>query len=66
MKIQSAVFWVRTMCSDVVGYQCFRGLYHQLQGEVNMEAAQSFKTLAPYHMKTHSTRAKVIHSEFLN
>jgi len=26
MKIQVAVFWVVTLCSSVVGYQCFRGL----------------------------------------
>jgi hypothetical protein len=30
------VFWMLTLCSDVVGYQCFRGpgCLH-LQGEVN-------------------------------
>jgi len=25
MKIQAVVLWVMTLCSDVVGYQCFRG-----------------------------------------
>jgi len=36
MKIQVMVSWVLTLCSDVVGYQCFRGpcCFH-LQGEVN-------------------------------
>jgi len=35
VKIQVEVFWVVTLCSIVVGYQCFRGpcCFH-LQGEV--------------------------------
>jgi hypothetical protein len=34
MKIQVVVFWVMTLCIDVVGYQCFRGpCYLHLQGK---------------------------------
>jgi hypothetical protein len=34
--LQYMVFWVMTMCNDVVGYQCFRGpCCLCLKGEVN-------------------------------
>jgi hypothetical protein len=53
MKIQVMVFWVLTPCSDVVGYQIFRGPYYlQLQGEVKMEAARSSETLVSYPITT--------------
>jgi len=50
MKIQVAVFWVVTPCSDVVEYQGFRGPCC-LQ-VVKTEAAGSTKTSAPYHITT--------------
>jgi hypothetical protein len=35
VKLQ-VVFWFMTLCSDVVGYQCFGGPWHlYLEGEVN-------------------------------
>jgi hypothetical protein len=53
MKIQVADFCVVTLCSDAIGYQCFRGpccLLHQ--GELKMEAAWSSETLISYHIIT--------------
>jgi len=38
-------------CSDVVGYQCFRGPY-SLHFTLKMEAAWCFKTLVSHHITT--------------
>jgi hypothetical protein len=54
VKIQVMVFWVVTLCSDVVGYQRFVApCFLHLQGEVKMEAAWSSETLVSYHITTH-------------
>jgi len=45
VKIQVQVFFVLTLCSDMVGYQRFGGSsYLHLQGEVKMERVWSSET----------------------
>jgi hypothetical protein len=47
MKIQFVVFWVVTPFSDMVRYQCFRGLYCHCA--LKIEASWPSKTLVSYY-----------------
>jgi len=49
IKIHVLVFWIMTLCSDVVGYQCFGGSCYFTP---KMEAAWPSKTLVFNHITT--------------
>jgi len=49
VKFYVEAFWVGTMCSFAVGYQCFgENCSLHLQGKVKMEASESLETLVSY------------------
>jgi hypothetical protein len=51
MKIQVTVFWIVTLCSDVVGYQrSERPCCLRLHGEEERKAAWFSETLVSYHI----------------